>query len=138
MANYKRRDSDYVGVEGFQKVVPTGAIVRILGYPHGGTAGPQSLRDNGNGADYTVPTGKKFYGIGLMLIVKTTGTTQYDIHSGDTADSQTTRVVILDLVLNTGENYKFPLNFTIEAGKYVTGDPSGSTIQNAQLIGYEL
>ncbi len=138
MANYKPQKLDYISVAGFNKFIPAGAKPKILYWPHAGNAGPKSFKDSDPDTIYTVATGKKFYAVAVEILFSATGISLYQIHSGDTEDAQTLQKIYYDMNGISGQKLSFPTNFTIEAGKYVTGDPAGAVVRLGLCYGYEL
>ncbi len=139
MGNYKPVKLDYVGIEGYLKYVPDGAIPKLLYHPHQNAVGPKSMRDCNTDVVYIIPTGKIFHATALIIFWGATGNTLYQIHSGDTEDAQTLQKIFYDMGSpGVGIVTSLPLLFTIDAGKYVTGDPAGALVRIAWCVGYEV
>ncbi len=127
MVNYKRIAYDYFTVGGYSKVIQLGETPKTLYAPADPTTTGISYHDAEDGANYQVPTGKKFIIIGFLLRDSATDTNT--IYQSDDVDASTNPVTKFVMVLKNSATIMevaFPSETIILAEKYINQKTSSA------------
>ncbi len=134
MANYKPYAVNALRFGSLTRYLSVSTKIKILYFKINAGTAPKSLFDMEDNLVYTVPAGKTFNAIGLVLAQAATNDLQ--INEGATQDAETTLKIDVKTP-NGSESYSVPLNFTFAAGKYITVDSEDANIYTVYLYGYE-
>ncbi len=143
MVNYKT-PWDSLEWNGYRRHIPNKAIVKHLTEQVDGSTAADTMIDIADLAAYAVATGKVFHLLGVEIWCDTPvagGTIA--LKSGDTEDAETSTVHTLELPMvsqKTGEGTKYIIDqaVTWASGKFVVINPSGTTVDQIHIVGFEI
>ncbi len=137
MVNYRGSAQTRIEIGPVSSSIPIGAKVVLLIDGVAGSNAADGMIDVADNLIYSVPTGKTFYALGIQLTSVTAVAETIVLSTGDTENAETGTVQSMQIPYLQLEPVWFHVAFTLQAGKFLTYNPSGTGVQFIQVIGYE-
>ncbi len=139
MVNYKGQVRSIV-VGGYERSIPAQAKVIQLHEQVDGSSAADGMFDTSDGIIYSVPAGKTLVILGVTLHGKAAAALDVVvISSGDTENAETASLVSIQIPIgNAITEFVLDGSITFASAKFVTINPSTTTLDYITMIGYEL
>lgn len=133
MPNYKPYGKSYLGGQWYKVTVPDSDIVILEDFANSATVA-DGMIDTVDQLIYQVPAGKQ---LNVIMVYHTHSTNIVTVtwSTGDTEDAETATKLIVTNAAVAGLT-EFPCKIFFAAGKFITYNPSNTSVMTLGLIGY--
>ncbi len=137
MGNYKSAAQRKIRVLALETPVPINANVQHLQDIVAGSNAADGLLNIETNAIYSVAAAREFVILGIGLISVAGAVENVVVSTGDTENAETATILTLQLPSSTGIQEWYSVRKILAAGKFLTYNPSGTGLNQIDVVGYE-